>query len=98
MKTNGAGRLHSDLAIPPGESLAEEIEARGMTQGWMAKELGMSRGQFERLIRGEEALTEKIAGALEKALDGISAQFWLNLENEYRYVLAQNKAKGLVRS
>ena len=32
----------SDLAIPPGEILAEEIEVRGMTQRDLAQAMGRS--------------------------------------------------------
>ena len=32
--------LRSDLAIPPGELLAEEIDVRGMTQSELARRMG----------------------------------------------------------
>ncbi len=39
--TMGRDEVYSDLAIPPGETLADEIEARGMTQTELAAEYRM---------------------------------------------------------
>ena len=38
--TTKTQRVYSDLAIPPGETLAEELEVRGMTQEELATRLG----------------------------------------------------------
>ena len=38
--TTKTSRAFSDMAIPPGEVLAEELEARGMTQKEFAARLG----------------------------------------------------------
>ncbi len=81
--------IHSDLAIPPGEFLAEEIEARGMTQGQLAEKMGRPRQVINGIIRGHRAITAETALQLEGVL-GLSAQLWMNLESEYRLVLARN--------
>ena len=77
----------SDLAIPPGEFLAEEIEARGMTPSDLADRMGRTLRFVEDVVRGAEAITPAVARDLEAAL-GISAGFWERLERDYRLALA----------
>lgn len=79
----------SDLAIPPGEFLTEEIVARGMTSTELASRLGRSVQCIEGVLAGREEITEALAGELEAAL-GLSAAFWLRLERDYRRTLARN--------
>ena len=76
-------RLVSDLAIPPGEVLAEEIEVRGISQADFGSRLGLSAPEFRDLIRGDAAVTIEIATQLSQLL-GIEATFWMNLEADYR--------------
>lgn len=77
----------SDLAIPPGEFLAEEIEARGMTPPELADCIGRTLRFVEDVVRGAEAITPAVARDLEAVLD-ISAGFWERLERDYRLALA----------
>lgn len=86
--------LFSDLAIPPGETLAEDLDFRGMTTAELAKMLGQPFHMIEEIIRGERAITEDLASALADAL-GIPAQFWLNLEAHYQETLARVKAQPI---
>ena len=85
-----ASRRHvfSDVAIPPGEALAEEIEARGMTQREMAVCLDRPPQVVNEIICGEKAITPDIAIVLGKVLGG-EPGFWANLEADYRLVLAR---------
>lgn len=77
----------SDLAIPPGEFLAEEIDARDMTPPDLADRMGRTLGFVEDIVRGDEVITPAVARDLEAAL-GISAGFWERLERDYRHALA----------
>ena len=86
--------LYSDLAIPPGETLAEELEARGMTQKELASHLGRPAQVINEIIKGKKAITPETALGLEAVL-GISAQFWVNLEAKYRLTLARNSRRDL---
>lgn len=79
-------RLFSDLPIPPGENLAEELEARDMTMQQLAGALGVAEEFVAEIIRGERAITDEIASELEKAL-GIRAGFWTGLEANYQDTL-----------
>ena len=76
-----------DLAIPPGEFLAEEIEARDMSQADLADRMGRTLRFVEDIVRGAEAITPAVARDLDAAL-GISAGFWERLERDYRLALA----------
>ena len=69
---NGRARTLSDLPIPPGEVLEEELEARGMTQKELAVRLGTPA--ITEIIKGKKSITPDTAVMLEKAL-GIYAQF-----------------------
>lgn len=86
--TTSHTRLFSDLPIPPGENLAEELEARGMTPRELANALDLTDHFVAEIIRGERPITDDIATGLEMAF-GISAGFWTGLEANYRETLAR---------
>ena len=88
MTTDGRGDVHSDLAIPPGETLADEIDSRGMTQTELAARLGRPVQVVNEIIRGKKAITNDTSLGLEKVLD-IPASFWVNLEQNYRMTRAR---------
>ena len=85
--TTKTPRVYSDLAIPPGETLAEELEERGMTQRELAARLGRPAQVVNEIINGKKAITPDTAIGLAKVL-GIEAQFWINLEADYQMTLA----------
>ena len=64
----------SDLAIPPGEFLAEELGARGMTQLDLATRMGRPPQLVSGIVQGHKAITAATALELEDVL-GLSAQF-----------------------
>ena len=90
--TTKAPRAFSDLPISPGEVLEEELEARGMTQKELAARLGRPAQAINEIIKAKKAITPDTAIMLEKAL-GIDAQFWANLETDYRMTLARNRER-----
>ena len=89
MTTNDTRAL-SDMAIPPGEVLEEELEARGITWEELAVTLRCTTEDIRELIKAERPFTEAVAAGLEGAL-GISKQFWLGLEANYQATLARNR-------
>ena len=91
MTTNGEP-ICSNLAIPPGETIAENIEILGVPLHQLAESLSLPVGAVEEIIRGERAIIPDVAVGLEAAL-GIPAQLWLNLEVRYRTTLARNWEK-----
>lgn len=72
----------SDLIWHPGELLAEELEAREMTQKELALAMGRPPQAINEIVRGKKAITAETAVQLEHAL-GIKAQFWMNLQTSY---------------
>ena len=88
MTTDDRGEVYSDLAIPPGETLADEIAARGMSQTELAARLGRPVQVVNEIIHGKKAITDDTALGLEKVL-GIPAAFWVNLEQNYRMTRAR---------
>lgn len=76
-------RSRSVIAIPPGETVKEILENRGISQKELAARIDMSEKHVSKLINGEVQLTVDMARRLEMAL-GPSVQFWCNLEAFYR--------------
>lgn len=77
-----------DVAIPPGETLAEELQARRMSQSELARRMGRPVQAINEIVRGVKLITPETALQLEEALE-IPGDFWLRLEANYRY----NKAR-----
>lgn len=76
------------IAVPPGETLAEQLENRGMSLKDFVDSMDMPENTIEDLLRGDIQLTPSIASRLEIAL-GIPASFWLNYESLYRDTLSK---------
>lgn len=83
--------LQSDLAIPPGELLVEELEVRGLTQGELAEQMGRPRQVISAIVHGKKEITAETALQLEGAL-GIPAHLWIGLEGRYQLALARQAA------
>jgi HTH-type transcriptional regulator / antitoxin HigA len=79
---------YPDVAIPPGEYLAEEIQARGMSQKELAKRMGRPLNAINEIINGKKAITAGTALQLEEVMSEIPARFWLNLETDYQLTKA----------
>lgn len=71
------------IAIPPGYTIEEQINERGLTQKEFAKLMELTENSINELISGQMLLSVDIATKLEKVL-GMPTQFWLNLETIYR--------------
>jgi HTH-type transcriptional regulator/antitoxin HigA len=87
---------YPDVAIPPGEYLAEEIEARGITQKELARRMGRPMNAINEIVNGKKAITAETALQLEAVMPEIPARFWLNLETDYQLTkaLIARRAKG----
>ena len=77
-----------DVVSPPGDTLAESLEERGMTQVDFAQRIGMSRKHLKQIIDGNSPITPETALKFERVL-GIPARFWNNREQRYRDFLAR---------
>ena len=72
-----------DWASPPGETLADLLEERSMTQTELAERLGVSLKHVNRVIKGAASISAELALGLEKVF-GASAAFWMTREAQYQ--------------
>jgi HTH-type transcriptional regulator/antitoxin HigA len=72
-----------DWASPPGETLADLLEERSMTQTELAERLGVSLKHVNRVIKGAATVSAELALGLEKVF-GASATFWMTREAQYQ--------------
>jgi HTH-type transcriptional regulator/antitoxin HigA len=84
--------VESDYAESPGSFLAEELEARGLTQKALAEAMGRPPKVVNEIIAGKKAITAETALQLEAAL-GISALFWLNGQSRWDLFQARERIR-----
>lgn len=77
-----------DEVSPPGETLLEVLEERGITQAELAERTGRPRKTINEIVKGRAAITPETALQLEKVL-GVPAGFWNARESRYREFLAK---------
>jgi HTH-type transcriptional regulator/antitoxin HigA len=77
-----------DEVTPPGETLLEILEERGLTQADLAERTGRSRKSIHEIIEGKAEITPETALQLEGFLS-IPASFWNQRERHYREFLAR---------
>lgn len=76
--------------IPPGETLIEILNERGISQSELAKRLNRPVKFVNELVKGKTSLIPETAIQLEKVL-GIESTFWNNLESIYQDALERKK-------
>lgn len=86
-------RSKSYIATPPGATIREQLEDRGMSQKEFAARMDLSEKHVSKLINGEVQLTPDVAVRLETVL-GVPARFWSNLEAIYREKLLKVEAEN----
>lgn len=84
---------YPDVAIPPGEYLSEEIQAREISQKELARRMGRPLNAINEIINGKKAITAGTALQLEEVMPEIPARFWLNLETDYQLTKALIKRR-----
>ena len=87
----------SDLPIPPGEILEEELEARGMSRQDLAARMAADPRAIDEIISGEKAIDAETAVGLANAL-GIGARYWIGLEADYATARARNETTAATRA
>ena len=70
-----------DVVSPPGETLLEILEDRGMSQAELAERTGRPKKTINEIIKGKVALTPETAIQLERVL-GTPASFWNNRDRK----------------
>ena len=72
-----------DYAIPPGETIRELLETKGVTQADLAALSGLTEKTISQIINGTAPLSNETAEKLEMVL-GVPARFWNTRESHYR--------------
>ncbi|MGH9882689.1 MAG: HigA family addiction module antitoxin [Pyrinomonadaceae bacterium] len=83
-------------AIHPGEHLAEELEALGMSAAELARKLEVPTNRITGILNGQRAITGDTALRLGHFF-GTSPEFWLNLQSLYELRLAEEKVGKSIR-
>ncbi len=81
MELKKTGISHS-LIIHPGETIADVIRERGITQTELASRTNVSTAYVSNVIAGKKDISANFAMGLEYAL-GVPKSFWLNLQSNY---------------
>jgi antitoxin HigA-1 len=84
-------------ALHPGEHLAEELKALGMSAAELARQLDVPTNRITQILNGTRAITGDTALRLAHFF-GTSAEFWLNLQSLYEIRLAQAKAGKSIKA
>jgi len=85
------------LPIHPGEHLAEELKALGMSAAELSRQLKVPTNRITAIMNGQRAITGDTALRLAHFF-GTSAQFWLNLQSLYDLRLAERKAGKAIKA
>ena len=81
--------------IHPGITLREDfMEPYDLSASRLARDLGVPQNRISDILRGRRGVTADTALRLERAF-GVSAEIWLNLQQQRDLILAQRRAKAL---
>jgi len=82
-------------AIHPGITLQEDfIEPLHLTANKLAKIIDVPQNRISEICRGRRGISADTALRFERAF-GVSAQFWLNLQQQYDLIKASQRARDL---
>lgn len=90
MTSRSINQYAPDRISPPGDTLAETLEALSMSQAELASRLGRPRKTVNEIIKGKAAIGPETALQLESVL-GTPAAFWMEREARYRESLARRR-------
>ena len=80
--------LRPARAIAPGRIILRELEARGWSQQDLAAILGRPEQMVSEIIQAKKQISAETARQLARAF-GTSPELWMNLEAQYRLLLAE---------
>jgi len=75
------------ILIHPGEHLADELQALGMSANELAKDLGVPTNRLTQIIAGKRGISGDTALRLGKWF-GTGPDIWMNLQKNYELRLA----------
>jgi addiction module HigA family antidote len=83
--------------IHPGEHLAEQLEASGMSAAEVARQIKVPTNRITEILKGRRAITGDTALRLGHFF-GTSPDFWMNLQKLYELRLAEDKSGKTIRA
>ena len=86
------------VALPPshpGETLADELAARGLSANALALRLRVSANRITDIVRGRRALTAETALRLGRYF-GTGAKFWVDLQASYDLAIAERDLGAVI--
>ena len=89
---NGNYGFEPDWVSPPGDTIQDLLEERGLTSEDLALETGFSPEQVDLLLRGDMKITGLVAERLGTFFKKPTPNFWARREEHYRESL---KRRGL---
>jgi len=84
--------IFTDVALHPGEVLADELAARNIRKTDFAAELGMGASHFSELLHGKRNISASVALKLESLLK-VSAEYWMRLQVYYDLFTERHRQK-----
>lgn len=75
------------LAVHPGEILAEELADRDVSPAELARQINVPANRISQIIRSKRAMTGDTALRLGHWF-GMNPQFWMNLQSQYDLAIA----------
>lgn len=84
------------MAIHPGEHLAEELEALGLSATALARQIDVPTNRVTAILNGTRSITGDTALRLAHFF-GTTAEFWLNLQILYELRLAEQRNGRAIR-
>jgi HTH-type transcriptional regulator/antitoxin HigA len=87
-------RYEPEHVLPPGATLQEVLDEKGMSQIDLARRTGFSTKHVNQIVKGSAPVTAETAILLERAT-GVPADVWANLESAYQ--VNRSRAKDTER-
>jgi addiction module HigA family antidote len=84
------------IAIHPGEHLAEELDALGMSAAELGRRIDVPTNRVTGILNGQRKITGDTALRLAHSF-GTNPEFWLNLQALYELRLAEAKTGKAIR-
>lgn len=81
-----------EFVSPPGETLADVLDDRGLTPSDLALRMGLPTTRIHAILRGDAVIDPELAAELERILS-VPAGFWLARELRYRTSVEQRNGQ-----
>jgi addiction module HigA family antidote len=83
--------------VHPGEILADELEALGLSARKFAAHIGVPTNAITGIINGDRGISAEMALRLGRAF-ATGERYWMNLQSNYEAKLAREKMAGKIEA